>query len=124
MDALGHVLVGLAVTGEWSFRTVAWSLAPDIASIPLQFGRAWKDPPAPLLRFYRVVHSPLSVAVAWGLGGHHALVCVLAHLVADIFTHEEPYSDLPMYQWSYEKTSYWVLLTMLMLVATFKGVYL
>lgn len=107
MDALAHVLLGVAVTGELTPVTVAASLAPDIGALPLQVRRIREniDQHPDVLLFYRFTHSPAAMAAAW-LIDPTVFVCVTAHILADMVTHNRPYSDFPGLQWSYSDPVY------------------
>lgn len=114
MDVLAHVLLGVAVTGELTPITVAASLAPDIGALPLQVRRIREniDQHPDVLLFYRFTHSPAAMAVAW-LVDPIIFVCVTAHILADMVTHDKPYSDFPGRQWSYRDPAYCLVVTTL-----------
>lgn len=107
MDALAHVLLGVAVTGELSATVVVASLAPDIGALPLQVRKIREniEQHRDVLLFYRFTHSPAALAVAW-LVDPLVFVCVTAHILADMVTHDPPYSEFPGRQWSYSDPLY------------------
>jgi hypothetical protein len=110
VDILGHLLLGAAVAGKVTPYTVALSVAPDlIGALPLQFKHAWRKPPARLLLWYKLWHSPLVLFVAFFLPSP-AFLLISTHVIADMFTHEQPYSDFPIFQWDYSKPVYWLIL--------------
>lgn len=114
MDVLGHVLLGAAVAGELSPYTVACSLLPDLASLPLQRAEVRRniEQHPRILSAYKLAHSPLALLLAWFLPDPGFLL-VATHIVSDMFTHDRPYSEFPIYQWEYRKASYWLLVTIL-----------
>lgn len=112
MDALGHVLLGIAVSGELTPFSVVCSLLPDISAIPLQLNKNWKNPGKNQLLFYRFCHSPVIVFLAHFLPGN-GFVLVATHIISDMFTHKEPYSDFPIFGWDYKKSYYFVLLCLM-----------
>jgi hypothetical protein len=111
MDIVGHVLLGVAVTGQCTPYTVAMSLVPDIGSLPLQSKRIRDNIDAypALLTFYRFWHSPLILLWAYFLPDP-AFMLIATHIVADMFTHKRPYSEFPVYQWDYNSAAYYLLL--------------
>lgn len=116
MDVVGHILLGVAVSGELTPYTVAVSLLPDVGALPLQYKRAWKNPPRWMLTWYRLWHSPLALLLAFFLPGPGFLIYA-THVVSDMFTHDPPYSDFPGYQWAYSRAHYRVVLVTLGVIA-------
>ncbi len=112
MDIVGHLLLGAAVSGQVTPYTVACSLLPDIGALPLQWRGGWRNPSPAALAFYRLLHSPLALLLAYCLPGPGFLI-VATHIVSDMFTHERPYSDFPVYQWQYGSRVYWLILIIL-----------
>lgn len=113
MDIAGHLLVGVLVSGKLDAMTCIWSLAPDISALPFQVGDKWQRPyehPRWLL-VYKLTHA-LMPLLAYALSGVLAAVLVLAHVAADLCTHERPFGLFNFYAWRYG-TTYYKLLTFL-----------
>lgn len=102
MDIIGHLLVGVLVGGEVTPAVVVFSLLPDIGSIPLQFGKSWKNPSKRQLLWYKLWHSPL-IPLGCLLYSEQAALLVLVHLALDAVTHKKPYWDLFEISWDYHK---------------------
>lgn len=117
MDVLGHLLIGVVVTGpDTSWQTLLWSLAPDVGAIPLQWKRSWENPLPWQLGWYRLCHSPLMVFLASFLPDP-AFLLMTTHILADMVSHDRPYSDFPVFQWDYRDWRYHILLTTLGVIA-------
>jgi hypothetical protein len=116
MDIVGHILLGTAVSGQLTPYTVAVSLLPDVGALPLQYKGAWKNPPAWMVQWYRLWHSPLALLLAFFLPGPGFLIYA-THVVSDMVTHHKPYSDFPLFQWGYKDPAYWGVLVVLGAIA-------
>jgi hypothetical protein len=113
MDIVGHVLLGVAVSGQVSPYTVAVSVLPDIGAIPLQLARRWRNPTSVMLIWYKLWHSPIALFLAWFLPDP-AFLIYSTHVIADLLTHKSPYSDLPFsFQWRYNDWKYWFIILIL-----------
>lgn len=102
MDFVGHVLLGVAVTGQVTPVVIVASLAPDISALPFQYKKRWKrahEHPV-LLAHYWLWHSPIALWIAWQLPPP-VFQCVAAHIIADLLTHKPPFGFIKLYQWDY-----------------------
>jgi len=124
MDALGHLLLGVAVSGSVTPYTVAMSLAPDLSALPMQVKRVRENIerfPRVLL-FYQLCHSPLALLFAYFLPDP-AFLLIATHIVADMFTHHPPYSFLRVYQWNYSPIRPYLLLSSALALTAFARLY-
>ena len=112
MDALGHLLLGIAVSGEATPYSLALSLAPDVSALPLQVKRVRENIQRypRVLFFYQLCHSPIALLSAWFLPDP-AFILVATHVVADLFSHYPPYSFMRIHQWNYRPMRTYLYLT-------------